>query len=92
MTEFNYPHTCPDIDKARDSAKYNIVRFLESRLEYFIHPKLYDELVDTITDEIFEMADQYRDISGRMRDAASEQLTELTEEICDLQEVISNNE
>ncbi len=96
---FDYPHTCPKIDKAIGAAKdyiQNDVNDLLTDLLPFIDGKKANELSlewsDKIYDSISDCFENVREANEDMRSAANKQIEDFIREIDDLKEQIKELE
>ena len=92
---FEYPWTCPDIDRAISKIKSEI----ESRisdvltdasplLEYAHRNKLASEYAESIYDDIEDHIEAIRTTNEKLRAAAEKQVDALEEQISSLQELL----
>src|SRR5574343_445081 len=95
---FEYPYTCPTIDKCIDECEdiilYNIERFLCSNFssESYNIIELSKELSDSIYEKISYCFENVRETNEKMRNAADKQIIHLNDEINDLNYKIENLE
>ena len=97
--QFDYPHTCPKIDKAISSAKHTIQSYLKDYINDLC-PYIPDEKVielsndwgEQIYNDISDCFEATRETNEDMRKAADYQIDTLVGEISDLNEQIKEYE
>ena len=88
---FNYPHTCPKIDKSIGGIKDRIDNKIESIIEQLCPLMSFEDkrrLTNVWTFELYEsiedLIEDIRDTNVDMRDKAEEQIVQLENELDDL--------
>ena len=79
---FDYGHSCPDIDRKLDSAVGTLTSILDDG-------ELKDRDIETV---LADLADEWRAINANMREAASDQIDNLTYELDELREKVAELE
>lgn len=94
---FNYPHTCPEIDRGISDAKdsigrelVSIVQYLKSEFDVTIDDTQVDDWIENIYTQVEGAFEAVRDSNVDIRSAAEERIDELLNEIGDLENEIDN--
>lgn len=88
---FNYPHTCPKIDKSIDTVKDRINNKIESIIEQLCpliptedRRSLSNEWTFELYESIEDLIEEIRNTNINMRNSAEEQIVRLENDVDDL--------
>lgn len=96
---FDFPNTCPRIDKQIDEAKSVIYKFVESLLEEacpLLSPETLQRLASDNADDLYrdleDCFEAVRSTNEEMRRAAEHQISELHDEVSNLEAEVDRHE
>lgn len=94
---FDYPNTCPKIDKAISSARHQINSFLDELLDEAcpllpkrVRVELAESYADTLYGQLEDLFEETRRTNEDMREEAESQINDLKEEISNLEHELKN--